>query len=259
MPRLPIPALILALSAALAARSAHADDPNVNTGGVGAYFADWFVRSDAAKASQPHWMTPLVTVTPRLEQEVRYDQYWQTVGNGVNVNQWNSGKGIELIPTHTNEVLINAAPYLVRGSGKHDAEGWGDWQFLVVKQRLFTANEQNGNYVVSAFLGVQAPVGNPAFTNRAWVVTPTIAAGKGWGPFDIQSTLGVSVPTSRRDVIGNTLAWNTAFQYHLLKYFWPEFETNLTHWFDGQRSDKTQLFLTSGLVLGRFQLYGRAP
>src|SRR5579859_249829 len=35
------------------------------------YFDNWFVRSDAAKASQPHWMTPLVTVTPRLEQEVR--------------------------------------------------------------------------------------------------------------------------------------------------------------------------------------------
>src|SRR5438309_842053 len=29
---------------------------------------------NAAKESQPHWMTPVVTVTPRLEQEFRYDQ-----------------------------------------------------------------------------------------------------------------------------------------------------------------------------------------
>jgi hypothetical protein len=29
----------------------------------------WFATSDAAKEEQPHWMTPVVTVTPRLEQE----------------------------------------------------------------------------------------------------------------------------------------------------------------------------------------------
>ncbi|HEX2943327.1 MAG TPA: hypothetical protein VHO91_19900, partial [Rhodopila sp.] len=34
------------------------------------YFAHWFDRVRVAQASQPHWMTPLVTVTPRLEQEV---------------------------------------------------------------------------------------------------------------------------------------------------------------------------------------------
>jgi hypothetical protein len=33
----------------------------------------WFRRSDRAKADQPHWMTPLVTITPRLEQEFRTD------------------------------------------------------------------------------------------------------------------------------------------------------------------------------------------
>src|SRR5438477_5012549 len=31
---------------------------------------------NAAKESQPHWMTPVVTVTPRLEQEFRYDQFF---------------------------------------------------------------------------------------------------------------------------------------------------------------------------------------
>ena len=40
------------------------------------YFSDWFQRSDQAKAEQPHWVTPIATVTPGLEQEVRYDQLW---------------------------------------------------------------------------------------------------------------------------------------------------------------------------------------
>jgi hypothetical protein len=35
------------------------------------YFAHWFDRVDAAQASQPHWMTPITTVTPRLEEEYR--------------------------------------------------------------------------------------------------------------------------------------------------------------------------------------------
>ena len=32
------------------------------------YFAHWFDRVKEAQASQPRWMTPLVTVTPRLER-----------------------------------------------------------------------------------------------------------------------------------------------------------------------------------------------
>jgi hypothetical protein len=45
-----------------------------------------------------------------------------------------------------------------------------------------------------------------------------------------------------------------AFQYHWAKYFWPEFEVNYTHWADGERSGKDQVFLTPGLILGRFNL-----
>lgn len=223
---------------------------------LGEYFANWFARSDAAKASQPHWMTPLVTVTPRLEQEVRYDQYSEHLGNGANIDQYDSGKGLELIPTYTEEVLINPPPYLDR-SIKGQAQGWGDWPFLTVKQRLYTGNEQNGNYIVTAFLGFQAPAGSSAFTEHAWIITPTIAAGKGWGDFDIQSTLSAALPTTQQNVIGTALLWNTTLQYHFATYFWPEFETNLTHWYGGLRGDKTQLFLTPGLILGRFPLYGR--
>src|SRR5262245_25869161 len=39
--------------------------------------ADCFARVLASKNEQPHWMTPVVTVTPRLEQEFRYDTVWR--------------------------------------------------------------------------------------------------------------------------------------------------------------------------------------
>jgi hypothetical protein len=220
------------------------------------YFANWTSRVEQAQASQPHWMTPLVTVTPRLEQEVRYDQFWEHLGTGANVDTFGSGKGLELIPTTTNEVLLNPPAYTER-SVKGPATGWADDQFLVVKQRLLSANEQNGNYIVSAFLGVQAPTGSPAFTNDSWVITPTIAAGKGWGDFDVQATVGVPVPLSHEGTIGTSIVTNVALQYRLGQYIWPEFEMSHTYWADGLRGGKNQIFLTPGIIFGRFNIHNR--
>src|SRR5208282_6023265 len=47
------------------------------------YFLNWFPRVTQIQSEQPHWVTPLVTVTPRLEEEVRYDQLFQSSKNGV--------------------------------------------------------------------------------------------------------------------------------------------------------------------------------
>lgn len=217
------------------------------------FFQRWQEIAHAAKASQPDWMTPLATVTPRLEQEFRSDQFFEQMGNGAHQNIYDGGKGFEFIPTMTNEVLINLPPYEERTHAKQ-ASGWGDWPAVTIKQRLISANKENGDYIVSAFFGVQAPTGDDPFTNDAWVVTPTLAAGKGWGDFDIQATVSVPIPLGRESEIGTSVVTNVAFQYHLAKYFWPEFEVNYTHWADGERSGKDQVFLTPGLILGRFKL-----
>src|ERR1700730_14576333 len=54
----------------------------------------WFSTSDAAKEAQPHWMTPVVTVTPRLEQEYRYDQTWQNRPKSTDITNYGGGKGL---------------------------------------------------------------------------------------------------------------------------------------------------------------------
>jgi len=224
----------------------------------GGFFSDYFARVEEAQASQPHWMTPLVTVTPRLEQEVRYDQYWDHRGNGSSLDISDSGKGLELIPTETNEVLINPPAWQDKLNVKHPVSGWLDDQFLVVKQRLLSENEDNGNYIVTTFLGVTAPSGNTNFTNHAWIVTPTLVAGKGWGDFDIQATTGVAFPFRNQSTLGTSIATNVAFQYHLYEYLWPEFEINHTYWADGnERGGKNQVLLTPGIIFGRFVISGR--
>jgi len=239
--------------------SSGADASGTDTAGSqDTFLDDWFARVEQAQSSQPHWMTPLVTVTPRLEQELRYDQYWESRGNGSQLDIFDAGKGLELIPTDTNEVLINLPAYQDKENVAHPVQGWLDDQFLVVKQRLLSADEQDGNYIVTAFLGVTAPTGYSGFTNGTWIVTPTLAAGKGWGDFDIQATTGVALPFRNQSTLGTSVATNVAFQYHLFEYFWPEFEVNSTYWADGkERGGKTQVLLTPGLILGRFVIHDR--
>ena len=54
-----------------------------NAGADPGYFASWFSRVDRTQAEQPHWATPLATTTPRLEEEFRFDAFWQTNNSGI--------------------------------------------------------------------------------------------------------------------------------------------------------------------------------
>jgi len=225
------------------------------------YFADWFVRSDEAKREQPHWITPLVTVTPRLEQEVRFDETLKVMPHGIGENDSGGGR-VELIPWHTVEVILGAPPFVARslyaakGNATHGFDNWGDVSFLA-KYRLLSSSEEHDNYILTAFLGVTAPTGPKRLSPGHTIITPTIAGGKGYGDFDVQSTVGVGFSNGGRARLGMPLGWNTAFQYRLCQYFWPEVETNYTWWPDGDRTGKSQLFLTPGLLVGRLPLWDR--
>lgn len=219
----------------------------------------WFANSDASKEAQPHWMTPIVTVTPRLEQEFRYDQTWQERPQDVSVDNYGNGKGLELIPTFNTEVIIGIPSYVVRDTPKGRTTGWAD-ETLLLKYRFPNANEEQGNYILTGFLGVSLPTGSEEFTNHQTIITPTIAAGKGWGTraagFDIQSTLGIAIPTGDLSTLGSPITWNTTFQAYTGK-LWPELEVNHTYFKEGPNDGKSQTALTAGIVFGRYELNQR--
>ena len=219
------------------------------------YFANWFARVDKTKDEQPHWVTPLATTTPRLEEEYRYDQVWQENAKGATTDNYDGGKGLELIPFERVEVIFNLPPYLAHNNPKAK-DGFGDVAFLV-KYRLAAANEEHGNYILTAFLGWSLPTGQ--YQNGALhaVITPTIAYGKGFGDFDLQGTFGVGLPTADTSTLGRTIAWNNTFQYRILRKLWPEVELNSTFFQDGKNDGHKQNFVTPGLVMGRFRLAGR--
>jgi hypothetical protein len=206
------------------------------------------------QAEQPHWVTPVVTVTPRLEQEFRYDFSWQEKF-GTATGLYGGGKGVELIPTEKLEVIFGIPSYNVQysPSGK---SGFADEPFLV-KYRLFASNEHRGNQILTFFLGASLPIGSVPFTSNHAIITPTIAYGKGYRGFDVQSTLGIGLPTGSTGKLGRPVAWNTALQEHTARFLWPELEFNFTSWDGGVNGGKKQLFVTPGLVVGRVPLRNR--
>ena len=220
------------------------------------FLRNWFAMVGETQAEQPHWATPVATVTPRLEQEFRFDLSRQIQPDGTTVlENFDGSKGLEFIPQRHVEVLINLPPYMVR-SEKRVPDGFGDVSF-VMKYRLLAANEQHGNYILTAFLGGSIPTGSYTNGTKEATVTPTLAAGKGWGNFDAVTTLGAILPVAETSLIGRQIVWNSTFQYRVLRKIWSEFEINSTFFSDGPNNGKKQAFVTPGFVLGKFPIWHR--
>ena len=221
------------------------------------WMARYRARVTATQSAQPHWITPLVTVTPRLEQEFRSDFVRQT--NARRYDTWNygNGKGLEIIPSRRVELLFNLPPFFAHGQpGARD--GFGDMSFNS-KFRIFARNEQHGNAILTAFLAATVPTGKNGNGSCCAVVTPAIAGGKGWGNFDVESTLGGSLPVTNAKALGHTIAWNTTLQYRsaetgAARFFWPEVEFNSSFFSGGSNDGKKVTFATPGLVIGRIPL-----
>ena len=238
----------------------------------------WLDMVSATQAAQPKWMTPLVTVTPRLEQEFRFDFYDQQNGTGSQGNGQHfvnyggpGGARVELIPAWNWEVILATPPYVMANGPKGDVEGFGDWPSFLVKYRLISANQESGDYIVTAFFQIADPLGAAGkISNNVLVAQPTLAFGKGWGDFDIQTTISTQIPVGGLASPGNTPAqnmanfgnpilWNTTFQYHFMQYFWPELEVNYETWPNGEHVGLSQVLLTPGIIFGRFKIGQDSP
>lgn len=218
------------------------------------FLSSWQQRASRTQAEQPHWVTPLVTVTPRLEQELRTDFLRQIQPKETVTWNYDGGKGLELIPTRHIELLFNTPPYL-----DHNApparDGFGDVSFLS-KYRFFARNEQHGNAILTGFLGGSIPTGSYSNGVPNATVSPSLAGGKGFGPIDVQSTLGAQIPVASGDKLGRPITWNTAVQYRVNPHWWPEVEANATYFKGGPNDGRVQNFLMPG-ILGRFPLHNR--
>jgi hypothetical protein len=230
---------------------------DVQVNDLPSYVDNWFKRVDTALASEPSWAAPLVMATPRIVELFRFDTSIAEVRSNVYLDNYGLGRGLSLVPNETTQVSLGIPAYEVRTGGKQPGEGFADLPFLTIKERLLSANESQGDYIVTAFLSAGAPTGAALYTQDTYTITPGLYGGKGWGRFNIEGSVGANFPVTGDSHIGTSMVSNLVFQYHLGRVFWPELEFNDTYWFDDQRGGQNQLFATVGMVVGRFTIVDR--
>lgn len=161
----------------------------------------WLGTVDKARAGQPHYVAPLITTHVLLVQQFRFDSFFQQAA-GIWTEEYGAGKGLEIIPNTRMEVQVGIPPYF-----SHEAsnvpDGFGDVS-IFLKFRAFSAPEGKGDYFIGLFLGGIFPSATPPNGLGHTVWSPTIAAAKGWGFFDVptrglafSSTATTALPLTR--------------------------------------------------------------
>src|ERR1700682_2682812 len=125
------PVLILLSSVELCAQDSAAGRDNDDSGWLRA----WKRIAAKARASQPHFVAPIVTTHVMLVQQFRYDMSWQQDTGGITSNYGNS-RGLEIIPSSRLEVGLFPPGYVLHPTNV--ANGFGDLSYQV-KFRAFSA------------------------------------------------------------------------------------------------------------------------
>ena len=185
-----------------------------------------------------------------LIQVFRADFTRQITPTGTSTWSYGAGRGLNLIPGFNSEFDVYNPTYFQHNSKTVD--GFGDVGFMY-KYRILGANRSHGDYALSVQLVATIPTGDHTNGSTDASVAPTLLAGKGFGRFDVISSLGGTLPTGDTVKLGRSIAWNTTAQYHVSKYLWPEVEVNTTYFSGGKNDGKSQNFLTPGLTTSRFK------
>jgi hypothetical protein len=220
----------------------------------GNFYARWSAQTNAIQSKQPAWAVPLATTYTGLFQVVRTDIVRQIAPKGTYTWNIDNSKCVSFITPGNLEFDIDLPPYIEHNTTAVD--GWGDFSFLA-KYRIASGNAQHGAYTLSVWALTTVPTGQAKNGSTNASVQPNLGVGKGFGNFDVQSTIGATLPTGApaTTTAGRPILWNTVAQYRIGKLFWPELESNATFFRGGPNDGKTQEFITPGLIIGKCGLH----
>ena len=255
MKKLPCTLLLLLASASLCAQDAPVTTSAPASGGL---YSWWSARTNAIQSKQPAWPPPLVTTYIGLFQVVRTDIVRQVAPALTDTWNFDNSKGFNLIPSGHTEIDVNLPPYIEHNTTA--ADGWGDFSVLG-KYRLASGNAKHGTYVVSTWVLATFPTGTYKNGSSKPSLQPNKGVGKGFGHFDVQTSIGATLPTGNPAInaSGRPILWNAAAQYKVGKFFWPEIESNATFYKGGPNDGKTQEFITPGIIVGKCGLHPSNP
>ena len=192
-------------------------------------------------ALQPSWPTPLVEPEPRLTQYYRFafsNQY--TAARTQTVNYGNA-RGGGIVAWNRIEIDFLPPGYIEHNSSA--ADGFGDTA-VSGKFRIASGNADHGNFIATALLNhtFASSPRNGAATD-CW--NPTLAGGIGFlRKFDVETSLGGSMPTGKIAAQGRTIVWNSLVHDHISPHMFLELENNATFYFAGSHDGKMQNFVT---------------
>ena len=215
------------------------------------FFTAWEDRVRDTLSQQPSWPIPLVTASSGLLQVARTDFVRQIAPAGTDTWVYDNNKGVSFVPWYKLQFDALLPSYVQHNSTAKN--GFGDVG-LALKYRLAAGNESHGLYSVSFAVMGTVPTGSYKNGSLAGTVTPTLCAGKGFGRFDVQTTIGAVLPTGYTAKLGRPVVWNTVGQYHVGKYFWPEIESNAIFYHGGTNDGRVQNFITPGMMVSKFKL-----
>jgi hypothetical protein len=237
--------LVLCSAASIHAQATAQDSAQGN------FFTRWEKRTTETQSKQPSWSVPLVAPYPMLIQVFRADFTRQITPARTDTWNYGASRGLNLVPGFNSEFDFYYPPY-IQHNAKSAKDGFGDVGFLG-KYRILSGNEKHGNYMLSAQLVATIPTGSYSNGSPDASVAPTLLGGKGFGRFDVISSLGGTLPTGDTVKLGRSVAWNTTAQYKIGKYVWPEVESNATFFYGGKNDGKMQNFLTPGVTFSKFK------
>jgi hypothetical protein len=199
-------------------------------------------RNDSMTAVQPTWMTPLIQPDSRLSQSVRLSFSNSYTAAGTKTTNYGNYHTIGLIAGTRFQFNFMAPPYIQNNSATVQ-DGFGDTQ-VEGKVRIASGNAQHGNYAVTALLSYSAPTGSHQNGAPSAVYWPNLAAGRAWGRFNVQSTLGGMMPTGKITAQGRQIDWNVTTQWHTASPLWLDLEDNAIYNYGGPFDRRTVNYLT---------------
>jgi hypothetical protein len=253
--------LPLSLFFLLATANLYAQGAQTNSA-PGGFYHQWSVRTSAIQSKQPAWAVPLVTTYTGLFQVLRTDFVRQITPTHTDTWNLDNSKALNFIPWNHTEFAIDLPPFIKHNLAPPTSskDGFGDFSFLA-KYRFASGNATHGSYTLSAWALTTFPTGSYKNGSTNASIQPNLGGGKGFGNFDVQSTLGATLPTGTpaTTASGRPILWNTAAQYRIGKLFWPEIESNSTFYKGGTNDGKMQEFITPGIIIGKCGLHPSDP
>lgn len=216
------------------------------------FLSTWEQRVRVTSSQQPAWPVPVFTPSSGLVQLVRFDAIRQYTPTRATVWNFDGSKGVNLVPWYKTEIDINLPPFFEH-SAPTSIDGPGDFS-LLAKYRIVAENEQHGAYSLSAGVAGTAPTSSHKNGAVDGTIAPTIFVGKGFRFFDVQSAANEMLPTGHTSTMGRPIAWNTAMQAKVRKFFWPEIEFNSTFNRGGTNNGRFQTFVTPAFEVSKIRI-----